>query len=191
MTASPAHRSRRAFPARAGAALCWLALWSAGSAAAQAPPDTVLAGLCAGASGGVEAPGLLAVIFRAGTPDTAQLAAARAVGGSLAGTSPYGETYVAVPDSAGPLPVVADRLIRQDPVTTVSPVPCPTASAAAQAAPGAPAAPTAAAPGAAGVPPSAGAMRDSSRARRDSSRAARESAGGPADSTGYVPMKGP
>jgi hypothetical protein len=100
---------------------------------AEGPPDAVLDRACAGGPGGAQAPGLLAVLFRPATPDAAQAAAARAVGGTLAGLSPYGETYVLVPDSAGPLPDVADRLIRQDPVTTVSPVPCPAAASAAPA----------------------------------------------------------
>jgi hypothetical protein len=112
------------------------------------PPDPVLARACAGESGGAEAPGLLAVLFRPRTPEPAQIAAAKAVGGSLAGDSPYGETYVLVPDSAGPLPAVADRLIQQDPVTSVSPVPCPALSPAA-------AAPTAQGPVIQTVPPSA------------------------------------
>ena len=90
-----------------------------------APPDTVLARACAGLPAGAEAPGLLAVVFRPGTSDTARAAAARAVGGTRAGTSQYGEEYVQVPPDAGPLPAVADRLIRQDPVMTVSAAPCP------------------------------------------------------------------
>jgi hypothetical protein len=130
------------------------------------PPDPVLARACAGESGGAEAPGLLAVLFRPRTPEPAQLAAAKAVGGTLAGDSPYGETYVLVPDSAGPLPAVADRLIRQDPVTSVSPVPCPSQSPAAaapaaqgpvvQTVPSGAPAPAAAPPPPAGAPPPAG-----------------------------------
>lgn len=122
----------------------------------DAPPDPVLARACAGEDGGAEAPGLLAVVFRPRTPDAAQVAAARAVGGKLAGESPYGETYVLVPDSAGPLPAVADRLIRQDPVTTVSPVPCPSqATQPAAPAPGGVVVPVPpGAPPATGAPPS-------------------------------------
>jgi len=92
---------------------------------ALAPVDTTLARACNGAPGGTEAPGLLAVVFRSRTPDTARIAAAKAVGGTLAGPTGYGEEYVRVPPDAGPLTVVADRLIRQKPVTQVSPVPCP------------------------------------------------------------------
>jgi hypothetical protein len=75
--------------------------------------------------GGREAPGLLAVVFRTGTIDRDRIAAAKAVGGSLAGRSAYGEEYVRLAVGSGPLAAVADRLIRQDPVVRVSPAPCP------------------------------------------------------------------
>lgn len=120
----------------------------------EAPADPILARACAGEPGGAEAPGLLAVVFRARTPDTEQAAAAKAIGGTLAGQSPYGDIYVTVPDSAGPLRDVADRLIRQDPVTTVSPVPCPPEAAPPPAASPAPAsAPPGGAPGGTVPPP--------------------------------------
>lgn len=99
-----------------------------GSTAASSDPattDTTLTRACAGAEPGSEAPGLLAVNFRPGTPDKARADAARAVGGTLAGPNEYGEEYVILSPDAGPLPAVADRLIRQDPVTRVSPLPCP------------------------------------------------------------------
>jgi hypothetical protein len=121
----------------------------------EGPPDAVLARACAGEPGAAQAPGLLAVVFRPATPDAAQTAAARAVGGTLAGLSPYGETYVLVPDSAGPLPAVADRLIRQDPVTTVSPVPCPANASAAPAPVPQPAPAPTPAPAGGGAPPAA------------------------------------
>jgi hypothetical protein len=89
------------------------------------PTDTTLARACAGAPAGSEAPGLLAVIFVAGTSERDRAAAAKAVGGTLAGTSPYGEDYVRLAVGAGPLTAVADQLIRQNPVKEVSPAPCP------------------------------------------------------------------
>lgn len=89
------------------------------------PTDTTLARACAGAPAGSEAPGLLAVIFVAGTSERERAAAAKAVGGTLAGNSPYGEDYVRLGVGAGPLTVVADQLIRQNPVKEVSPAPCP------------------------------------------------------------------
>lgn len=98
------------------------------STAASSDPaatDTTLTRACAGAEPGSEAPGLLAVNFRPGTPDKARADAARSVGGTLAGPNEYGEEYVILSPDAGPLPAVADRLIRQDPVTRVSPAPCP------------------------------------------------------------------
>jgi len=89
------------------------------------PTDTTLARACAGAPAGSEAPGLLAVIFSPGTSERDRAAAAKAVGGTLAGTSPYGEDYVRLAVGAGPLTAVADQLIRQNPVKEVSPAPCP------------------------------------------------------------------
>jgi hypothetical protein len=89
------------------------------------PTDTTLARACAGAPAGSEAPGLLAVIFNPGTSERDRAAAAKAVGGTLAGSSPYGEDYVRLAVGAGPLTAVADRLIRLNPVKQVSPAPCP------------------------------------------------------------------
>jgi hypothetical protein len=89
------------------------------------PADTTLARACAGEPAGSEAPGLLAVIFNPGTSERDRAAAAKAVGGTLAGSSPYGEDYVRLAVGAGPLTAVADQLIRQNPVKQVSPAPCP------------------------------------------------------------------
>ena len=89
------------------------------------PADTTLARACQGYPAGSEAPGLLAVIFSSGTSADDRAAAAKAVGGTLAGSSPYGEDYVRLAVGAGPLAGVADRLIRQRPVKQVSPAPCP------------------------------------------------------------------
>jgi hypothetical protein len=89
------------------------------------PTDTTLARACAGEPAGSEAPGLLAVIFVPGTSERDRAAAAKAVGGTLAGSSAYGEDYVRLAVGAGPLTAVADQLIRQNPVKQVSPAPCP------------------------------------------------------------------
>lgn len=117
--------------------------------------DTTLARACAGAPAGSEAPGLLAVMFRPGTSDQDRAAAAKAVGGTLAGPNDYGEEYVRVPPDAGPLTVVADKLIRQNPVTRVGPAPCPAPEpvAADSSAPVSPVTPAQPAP--AGTPPNA------------------------------------
>jgi hypothetical protein len=95
------------------------------SAGPAEPTDTTLARACAGAPAGSEAPGLLAVIFNPGTSERDRAAAAKAVGGTLVGSSPYGEDYVRLAAGTGPLTAVADRLIRQNPVKQVSPAPCP------------------------------------------------------------------
>jgi hypothetical protein len=91
------------------------------------PADTTLTRACQGYPAGSEAPGLLAVIFSSGTSQAERAAAVKAVGGTLAGSSPYGEDYVRLAVGAGPLTAVADRLIRQRPVKEVSPAPCPAA----------------------------------------------------------------
>jgi hypothetical protein len=93
------------------------------------PTDTTLARACAGAPAGSEAPGLLAVIFSPGTSERDRAAAAKAVGGTLAGSSPYGEDYVRLGVGARPLTAAADQLIRQNPVKQVSPTPCPAPAA--------------------------------------------------------------
>jgi hypothetical protein len=94
-------------------------------AATVAPADTTLKKACTGAPPGMLAPGLLAVVYRPGTTREEAIAAAKSVGGEIAGMSELGEVYVRVPPSAGALDVVADQLIRQDPVTRVAPTPCP------------------------------------------------------------------
>jgi hypothetical protein len=142
------------------------------------PSDTVLAKACAGMPAGAEAPGLLSVVFRAGTSDTAKASAMRAVGGALAGSTRYGEEYVRV--SSGPLPVVADRLIHEDPVTTVSSVRCPAAAPQ----------PGIGAPGPAGASPAPAAPQptpsDSAAPRPTASdSSARDSA------SGQAPARGP
>jgi hypothetical protein len=112
------------------------------------PADTTLARACAGAPEGSEAPGLLAVIFVTGTSERDRAAAAKAVGGTLAGSSPYGEDYVRLGVGSGPLTVVADQLIRQNPVKQVSPAPCPAPAAVPSAGEAAPSGESIPAPGA-------------------------------------------
>jgi hypothetical protein len=134
-----------------------------------APTDTTLARVCRGVPGGIEAPGLLAVVFRAGTSDQDRIAAAKSVGGTLGGPSEYGEEYVLLPPDAGALTVVADKLIRQDPVTQVSPAPCPPTVEAGTPAPAAaggatPPAPTPAAPDTSPAPAQRAPAPDSSGA---------------------------
>ncbi len=120
-----------------------------------APVDTALARACADAPAGSEAPGLLSVVFRAGPSVTDKAAAAKAVGGAMAGETGYGEEYVKLAVGSGPLTVVADRLIRQDPVVRVSPAPCPPPPASLPTAvPGAPADSGGAAAGGASPAPS-------------------------------------
>lgn len=131
-------------------------------AAPVQPGDTTLQRACKGMAPGALAPGLLAVVFRTGTTKPEAIEAARAVGGTIVGMSEKGEVYVEVPASTAPLPVAADQLIRQNPVTQVTPTRCPSAPAS----PAAPAAAPAAAPSGA-----APATPDTSARPRDSTQA--------------------
>jgi hypothetical protein len=91
-----------------------------------APPDTILLAACAGAPPGSMAEGILAVVFRSGSTDRERVAAAKTVDGVLAGpATSVGEEYIRLTSAAPSLTVAADRLIRQDAVTRVSPAPCP------------------------------------------------------------------
>ena len=134
------------------------------SAVSVGPSDTVLARACQGMAAGTQAPGLLTVMFRAGTSDRDRAAAAKSVGGTLGGPTAYGEEYVVLPPDAGPLPVVADRLIRQDPVTQVSPAPCPPTEETSTPSPSATAIPPTGAAGAPTPPTVTDAPPDTSRA---------------------------
>lgn len=87
--------------------------------------DSLLASACGDAPPGSEAAGLLAVLFRARTTAEVRRTSAKQVGGTIAGESDEGETYVRFPPDAGAPSAVADRLIRLSPVIRVSPVACP------------------------------------------------------------------
>lgn len=93
--------------------------------AVAAPVDSVLARACRTARPGAPAPGLLGVVFRAQTPDSERVKAAREVGGELAGVAASGEDYVRLSGNAGPLRIAAARLIRVSPVASVTEVLCP------------------------------------------------------------------
>lgn len=98
---------------------------SAEPARAAAPVDSILAAACREERPGKPAPGLLTVVFRPGTPDTARITAAREVKGTLAGTTASSEDYIRLSPESGPLVVAAARLIRLPPVTSVSEKSCP------------------------------------------------------------------
>jgi hypothetical protein len=89
------------------------------------PVDTILATACKAGSPGKPAPGLLTVVFRPDTPDSARVAAVKEVSGTLAGMTASGEEYVRLTPESGPLVVAAARLIQLPPVTSVSEKSCP------------------------------------------------------------------
>jgi len=92
-----------------------------------APVDTTLAAGCAGAPARSLAANLLMVTFSPGTAPSERAAAAEAVGGTLAGSVDPDTEYFRVPaeGSDAQLQAIADRVIRLDPVTQVSPAVCP------------------------------------------------------------------
>jgi hypothetical protein len=98
---------------------------SAAPARAAAPVDSILAAACRETLPGRPAPGLLTVVFRPGTPDTARIGAAKAISGTLSGTTASGEEYVRLSPESGPLVLAAARLIELPPVTSVSEKSCP------------------------------------------------------------------
>ena len=89
------------------------------------PVDTIVASACREAPAGRPAPGLLMVVFRAGTAESARVAAAKEVRGTLAGMAPSGEEYIRLSPESGPLAVAAANLIQLPPVTSVSEKSCP------------------------------------------------------------------
>lgn len=89
------------------------------------PTDTLLANACRETLPGRPAAGLLTVVFRAGTPDSARVSAAKEVSGTLVQIPETGEEYVRLSPESGPLVLAAAKLIRLPPVTSVSEKSCP------------------------------------------------------------------
>lgn len=92
--------------------------------AAPAPVDSVLSSACSSTRGGAVAPGLLLVVFRDGTTDKERSAAVTAAGGASAGAAPMGGEYVR-PDTAGSARDLADQLVLNPAVASVSERSCP------------------------------------------------------------------
>lgn len=115
------------------------------------PVDEVLAAACAG--GGGLAEDLLLVMFRLGTVPDSQAAAARLVGGTLAGLNDQGAYYIKTPpDAPVGLNALADRLIQHEAVEMVGPAECPPAPVQPAAAPAPVIAPAPAPPADTGAP---------------------------------------
>jgi hypothetical protein len=100
---------------------------SGASSAPAIPADTVLSGACSYARAGTVAPGLLVVVFRDEATAEERSAALTEAGGSAAGTAPTGGEYVRASAEASSRDV-ADRLVLNPAVASVSERSCPAAA---------------------------------------------------------------
>jgi hypothetical protein len=102
---------------------------SASSAAptAPVPADSVLSVACSSARPGTIAPGLLLVVFRGEATTEERSAAVTEAGGVSAGAAPVGGEYVRASATASSRDV-ADRLVLNPAVASISERSCPTAS---------------------------------------------------------------
>jgi hypothetical protein len=89
------------------------------------PPDTLLANACRGTLPGRPAAGLLTVVFKAGTPDSSRVAAAKEVSAAFIRVPETGEEYVRLSPESGPFVVASAKLIQLPAVTSVSEKSCP------------------------------------------------------------------
>jgi hypothetical protein len=101
---------------------------AAESAAGPAlPADSVLAGACASARGGTVAPGILLVLFRDSATEKERATAVTGAGGVAAGSAPGGGEYIRVAADSITSRDLADRIIQDPAVATISERTCPTA----------------------------------------------------------------
>jgi len=100
---------------------------SAGPALPQAgiPSDSVLSVTCRSMRAGSVAPGLLLVLFRDSAIDKDRSAAVTRAGGAVAGEAPGGGEYVRVASDTVSARTVADQLVQDPAVASVSERTCP------------------------------------------------------------------
>lgn len=97
-------------------------------AGAALPSDSVLTGACASARAGTVAPGILLVLFRDSATEKERASAVTAAGGIGAGTAPTGGEYVRVSSDTISSRDLADRLVQDPAVASISERTCPPAS---------------------------------------------------------------
>jgi hypothetical protein len=95
-------------------------------AAAAVPADTVLSGACSSARPGTPAPGLLLVLFRDAATQKDRFTAVATAGGVRAGTAPGGGDYVRPSADTISSRDLADRLVQDPAVASISERTCPT-----------------------------------------------------------------
>jgi hypothetical protein len=96
-------------------------------AATPAPPaDSVLTGACSSARPGTVAPGILLVLFRDSATQKERDSALTAAGGVVAGTAPSGGQYVKPSADTISSRDLADRLVQDAAIASISERSCPT-----------------------------------------------------------------
>jgi hypothetical protein len=97
------------------------------AAAPALAQDSVLAGACASARGGSVAPGILLVLFRDSATEKERAAAVTGAGGVAAGSAPGGGEYIRVAADSITSRDLADRMVLDPAVATISERRCPSA----------------------------------------------------------------
>jgi hypothetical protein len=98
----------------------------AGASATAAPPaDSVLSGACTSLRTGAVAPGLLLVLFRDSATEKERALAVTGAGGATAGAAPGGGEYVRVSSDSISSRDLADRLVQDPSVASISERTCP------------------------------------------------------------------
>jgi hypothetical protein len=95
-------------------------------AAPALPADSVLSEVCSGSRPGTVAPGILVVLFRDSVTPKERDSAVAAAGGVLAGTAPTGGQYVKPAADTLSSRELADRLVQDAAVASISERSCPT-----------------------------------------------------------------
>jgi hypothetical protein len=90
------------------------------------PGDSVLTGACSGSRPGTVAPGILLVLFRDSATQKERDSAVTAAGGVVAGTAPSGGQYVKPSSDTVSSRDLADRLVQDATIATISERSCPT-----------------------------------------------------------------
>jgi hypothetical protein len=85
----------------------------------------VLTGACASARAGTVAPGILLVLFRDSATEKERASAVAVAGGVVAGSAPAGGDYVRVASDTISSRDLADRLVQDPAVASISERTCP------------------------------------------------------------------
>jgi hypothetical protein len=123
--AAPAADTSRAAPARDSSRRSSPDSTGASLPQAGIPTDSVLSVTCRSIRGGTVAPGLLLVLFRDSATQKDRSAAVTRAGGGIVGEAPGGGAYVRVASDTMSARTLADQLVLDSAVATVSERTCP------------------------------------------------------------------